>query len=83
MGVVAMEVADSFRSRGYPHYTQAVYVYCDECGSFRVKKILSAKQWILILGGFIVVSLFMAFGVSWSGLLIIALIVCMPIMGLW
>jgi hypothetical protein len=44
---------------------------------------MSGKQWALILGGFIVVALFMAFGVPWSGLLIIALILCMPIIGLW
>ena len=83
MGIVAMEVADSFLSRGYSHFTQAVYVYCDACGSFRVKKILSGRQLTMILGSFFILAYFMYRGLPWLGLVLIALFLCIPIAGLW
>lgn len=53
MGVVAMEVTDVFLSRGYPHVSRAVYVYCDACGSFRIRTLTSVRQWFVIIGGFL------------------------------
>ncbi|HSJ57413.1 MAG TPA: hypothetical protein VLC95_09550, partial [Anaerolineae bacterium] len=50
MGVVPMEVESSFYSRGYAYVTRAVYVYCDQCGSFNVRKHLSYRQVLLLLG---------------------------------
>lgn len=65
MGVVAMEVVDCFLSRGYPHITQAVYVYCDTCGSFWVKKIVSFRQWIFCAGGILVTAVITFPGMPW------------------
>ena len=50
MGLVPMELESSFLSRGYPHYTTAVYIYCDECGSFSIEKCQSVRQWLLLMG---------------------------------
>jgi len=50
MGIVPMEVESSFLSRGYPHYTRAVYVYCDRCGSFDVQRCMSPRQVLMVIG---------------------------------
>jgi hypothetical protein len=43
-----MKNADSFLSRGYPHTTATLYVYCDKCGSFDIKSRLGLRKWLLI-----------------------------------
>jgi hypothetical protein len=53
MGVVPMKVVDSFSHHGDVCLTYAVYIYCDNCGSFDIKKNLGHRQWLLIIGGFL------------------------------
>jgi len=48
MGVVPMELSDFVLSRGYPFNTTAVYIYCDNCGSFSVKKYINLRRWLII-----------------------------------
>ena len=38
MGVVRMDTETSFISRGYPYNKATLYIYCDICGSFNIKK---------------------------------------------
>jgi hypothetical protein len=39
MGMVAMESRSlGFYDRGYPVVEAALYVYCDKCGTFNVRK---------------------------------------------
>jgi hypothetical protein len=61
MGIVPMEVADSVASRGYYYYTRSVYVYCDECGSFNIKKYVTWWQWLLLIGSVLFVIGFRGF----------------------
>lgn len=37
-----------FMSRGYPYGTDILYVYCDKCGSFNIKKYIRIRKWLLI-----------------------------------
>ena len=59
MGVMPMEIVETVYDRGYPHNTQALYVYCDTCGSFQIKKTTSVRQWFLLIGGFLFLYLLM------------------------
>jgi hypothetical protein len=61
MGIVPMEVVDSVASRGYYYYTRSVYVYCDECGSFNIKKYITWWQWLLIIGSVLFLFAFRGF----------------------
>ena len=49
MGVVPMKEVSSFLSHGDVCCTYAVYIYCDNCGSFAIQKKLSVRQWLLII----------------------------------
>ena len=49
MGVVKMRRQFEFRSRGYPYGTDILYVYCDKCGSFSIKKYIDIKRYLLII----------------------------------
>lgn len=57
MGVVHMEVVDSFHYQGTTWVKYAVYVYCDNCGSFNIRKCLSLRQRLLILSGLVLMAL--------------------------
>ena len=48
MGRVLMNVATVGRERGYPieHFTY--YIYCDKCGSFKIRTRIGLRTWILI-----------------------------------
>ncbi len=50
MGVVPMESMQLFSYHGDAYVSCAVYIYCDNCGSFNLKKCLSLRQWLLIIG---------------------------------
>lgn len=60
MGTVPVEIAVVGRDRGYPIEQLTVYVYCDACGSFRVRSYPSGKvsEWAakagLVAGGLFV-----------------------------
>lgn len=56
MGKVAMESRRVGYDRGYPIVEATLYVYCDKCGSFNIKKHITLRKWILI-------ALFLAVGV--------------------
>jgi hypothetical protein len=84
MGVIPMETVDSFLSRGYPHHTTALYVYCDKCGSFNIKHSLSLRQCLLITGGSALA--FFAFHVlknSWFLFLCALIFIGMTIINFW
>jgi hypothetical protein len=49
MGVVPMKVVDSFSHHGDVCLTYAVYIYCDNCGSFNIQKQLGIRQWLLVI----------------------------------
>src|SRR5512145_290935 len=49
MGAVPVKVVDSFSYHGDFCLTYAVYIYCDNCGSFDIKKALSFRQWLWIV----------------------------------
>jgi DNA-directed RNA polymerase subunit RPC12/RpoP len=83
MGVIAMEVTGSFISHGVSHLTQAAYIYCDTCGSFRITKTLSGRQWALILGIVFIDAALKYFGFPWWGLIVMTFALCIPLMGLW
>ena len=84
MGVIAMEIADHIMSRGYSHWTRALYVYCDSCGSFHVRKALSARQWWLISISFLIQAVLTFGGVfPWPALIFVAIFLFMVVTGLW
>jgi hypothetical protein len=51
MGVVPKQMVDNFSYHGDVCLTYAVYIYCDNCGSFDIEKVLSIRQWLLMIGG--------------------------------
>jgi hypothetical protein len=51
MGAVPVKVVGSFIADGDSCLTYAVYVYCDNCGSFNIEKHVSLRQWLLIIIG--------------------------------
>ena len=83
MGVIAMEVTGSFISHGVSHVTQAAYIYCDTCGSFRITKTLSERQWALILGVVFVDAIVKYFGFPWWGVILMTGALGIPVAGLW
>lgn len=49
MAIIQLESKTVARSRGYPLVTGTLYVYCDECGSFNVKKYMGFEKWFVLL----------------------------------
>ncbi len=49
MGAVVMSVRSDFMHRGYSLYTANLYIYCDHCGSFNIKKYLNFRKWLAII----------------------------------
>jgi hypothetical protein len=62
MGVVPMKVVGSFSHRGSVCLTYAVYIYCDNCGSFNIKKELSIRQWLLVISSFLLTATILFWG---------------------
>lgn len=50
MGMVAMVSRTLGRFRGYPIVEATLYVYCDRCGSFNIKKHITFRKWLMIMG---------------------------------
>lgn len=50
MAILNMGRTASYRYKAYQHETDTLYVYCDECGSFRLRRRLRARQWLLVVG---------------------------------
>jgi hypothetical protein len=48
MGVVPMEIENGYRVHGSYLAYQAVYVYCDRCGTFNVKAVVHPREWFKI-----------------------------------
>ena len=78
-----MEVTNSFLSRGYPHWTRAVYVYCDKCGSFSIKKIPSTRQGLMVLGGVVIIAMLIYTKTSIFIIFFSTLMICIVAAGLW
>lgn len=49
VGSVVITEETSFISRGYPYSTATLYVYCDNCGSFNIKKYLNFRKWLSVI----------------------------------
>ena len=56
MGVVPKQMESSFSYHGDVFRTVAVYIYCDNCGSFDIDKHLSIRQWLLIISSCLLVA---------------------------
>ena len=67
MGVVKMDETMAFISRGCPYHEATLYVYCDRCGSFDVKRCLGPRKWRLILVVGALVGAGIAAWVHWQG----------------
>jgi hypothetical protein len=50
MGILYMGREFGFRHKGCSYGTDILFVYCDECGSFNVKKRVGLGKWLLIVG---------------------------------
>jgi hypothetical protein len=97
MGVVPIEAKTDFISRGYPYCKTMLYIYCDSCGSFNIKKILSPRQWLLVVIGSLLIVLIVFLTITtgrpihgkelgnipWSFLFFFSLIIIIFIFGLW
>lgn len=57
MAIVPVEITTVGRDRGYPIEQVTTYVYCDRCGSFRIRSRISLKTW-----AWIAVSVLVTFG---------------------
>jgi hypothetical protein len=49
MGIVKMTEKTDFISRGYAYNVATLYVYCDKCGSFKIKSYVGYRKWLLIV----------------------------------
>jgi hypothetical protein len=47
MGSVALGVGDSYISEGYLMHQTVHCLYCDECGSFDIKCLISPPKWLI------------------------------------
>ncbi len=50
MGAVAMQERQIGWDRGYPIMEATLYIYCDACGSFNIKKFIPFTKWIITAG---------------------------------
>jgi hypothetical protein len=77
MGSVPMKVGNVFYSHGDACVTYALYIYCDHCGSFNIRKYFSLRQWILIISScsleIAMIYLFILMNVGWLVILLITL----------
>jgi len=48
MGVVSGEINFLDRYKGCGHYSHALYIYCDRCGSFQIGKRIGKRQFIIL-----------------------------------
>jgi hypothetical protein len=83
MGVVAMELASSFVAHGESCLTRAAYVYCDKCGTFRIKKIHGVSQVGTIFIGIFIFAILIYIKVPIFLLFPIVVAICVVIAGLW
>jgi predicted nucleic-acid-binding Zn-ribbon protein len=49
MGIVAMESKNVGQDGGYPMEEATLYVYCDKCGSFNIKKKIAIRKWVWVV----------------------------------
>ena len=50
MGIVKVKRQFGFLHKGYSYGTDILYVYCDECGSFNIKRRIGLGKWLLVSG---------------------------------
>jgi hypothetical protein len=55
MAVVIMKSESGARYKGYYYVTYTLYVYCDQCGSFNIKKYIDTRKRSVITGNCVLV----------------------------
>jgi hypothetical protein len=66
MGVVIMSHEFDFMHHGSVYSNAILYVYCDHCGSFKIKKYLDPRKWLAVLIGCgLVGALIYAWNMDW------------------
>lgn len=82
MAILYMRREFRFRHKGCEYGTDILYVYCDQCGSFSIKKYTSLGKWLLLIGSCgliagVMCSISIVKPSNWIWGLIFSLVICL------